>query len=89
MKAFKYIKDIFKFGLIEDYIFARVLFIFMQLTLIWGICGLIFVSKCNEDIILNCLQIVLYVIFMISICSRKYLIDSDKKYKDKLDLYRF
>ena len=66
------IKELFKFGLFEDTLFSRFLFVIMNLIAIWSILGLIFISETKSDIILNLIQLICYFLFILSTYHRMY-----------------
>ena len=61
-----WIRNLFKYSLIEDKPFATFVFIMMQLVGIWSICGLTFASKTTSDIVMNIFQLICYILFMLS-----------------------
>lgn len=63
---FTEIKNLFTFGFIKDTPFARFIFVLMQLIFINSICGLTFLSTKTGDIILNLIQLIFYLLFMLS-----------------------
>lgn len=63
---FTEIKNLFTFGFVKDTPFARFMFLSMQLIFINSICGLAFLSTKTDDIILNLIQLICYLLFMLS-----------------------
>ena len=73
------IKKLFTFGLCKDTPFAIFVFIMMQLVGVWGICGLTFASKTTSDIVMNIIQLICYILFMLSSYHRmKYRKETER-----------
>lgn len=63
-------RGIFHYGLKNETFLGKIFFILMHCILVWAILGLVYVSNTKHDLICNAIQILCYLLYMLSLYHR-------------------